>query len=37
MTVRQPVKELGRVAAETIVSMIDGGPARNIVLSAEIK
>lgn len=37
MTVRQPVKELGRVAAETIVSMIEGGPARNIVLSAEIR
>lgn len=37
MTVRQPVKELGRVAAETIVSMIDGGPARNIVLGAEIR
>lgn len=35
--VRQPIKELGRVAAETIISMIDGGPARNIVLNAEIR
>ncbi len=37
MTVLQPVEELGRVAAETIISMIDGGPARNIVLNANIR
>lgn len=33
----QPLKQMGQVAAETLLSMIDGGPVRNIVLDAELR
>lgn len=36
-TVTQPLKEIGRVAAETILSMLGGKPVRNIVLEAIIE
>ena len=32
----QPVHELGTVAAETLLAMIDGGPVRNIVLDCSL-
>ena len=36
-TVGQPIKEIGRVAAETLISMMEGGPARNSILEATIE
>lgn len=36
-TVGQPIKEIGRVAADTLISMMDGGPARNSILEATIE
>lgn len=35
-TVYQPLAEIGRVAAETMVDMVDGGEPRNITLQAKI-
>lgn len=35
-TVNQPLREIGRVAADTLADMIDGGKARNVTLEAEI-
>lgn len=35
-TVNQPLAEIGRVAAETMVDMVDGGEPRNITLQAKI-
>lgn len=34
--VLQPAHELGAVAAETLLAMIDGGPVRNIILNCRI-
>lgn len=36
-TVGQPIKEIGRVAAETLISMMEGGPVRNSILEATIE
>lgn len=36
-TVNQPLKEIGQMAAHTIMSMIAGEPARNVVLKASIE
>lgn len=35
-TVNQPLSEIGRVAAEIMTDMVDGGEPRNITLKAEI-
>ena len=35
-TVNQPLEEIGKVAADTLVDMINGGKARNVTLEAEI-
>ena len=32
----QPIRELGMVAAETLLAMINGGPIRNIVLDCKV-
>ena len=32
----QPLQEMGRVAAETLLAMINGGPIRNIVLDCKV-
>ena len=35
-TVNQPLAEIGKVAADTLVDMISGGAPRDVVLEAEI-
>lgn len=36
-TVGQPIKEIGRVAADTLISMMEDGPVRNSILEATIE